>query len=328
MASSKQLSTKYEADCQYLHHFFSGNSGSSNARRVVEIFTQRNVEELKLIRGTYYGLYNHDLLHLLSRMKTTLARVAYLRACEPSNRDAELIRNSLFGKNLDLDVLIEIVCTRSSSELISIKLAYHARYYSDLERDVSSKTNGNIKEILLAVMNSSKYSGGKVDKSMAMCDSKTLYEAIESGKYIDQRCITLLLKQRSSDQMKAILFSYKQLYGQEFSKFLKKDKCGEFGRQLRVAIRCIQFPEKHFAKQLRKTLKNSDACEVIIRTIVTRSAVDIKQINEAFTKKTGWTLETLIRNEFNNSSSQNDKVLYDLVGDILVALVKHSRRVH
>ncbi|XP_020082878.1 annexin D7-like isoform X2 [Ananas comosus] len=315
MATSKQLAKKYEADCQYLHHLFSGYSASRDeARAAVEIFTHRNTEELKLICQAYRALYSCDLFHLLTRHNTTFARVAYLRASEPSNLDAEITREALFGTALNTDVLIEIICTRSSSELVSTKQAYQARYNSNLERDVSFKINA---------LNSNKYNGGRVDTSMAMCDAKTLYEAIESGKYIDQRCIILVLSQRSTDQIKAILSSYKQLYGREFTKFLKKEKCGEFGQLLRGVIQCIQFPEKHFAKQLRKRLKAGDAREVLIRTVVTRSEIDVRNINRVFTAKTGWTLESVIRNEFSNSSSYNDKLYYS-VGDFLVALLEQS----
>lgn len=87
-----------------------------------------------------------------------MQRVAYLRASEPSNLDAEITREALFGTALNTDVLIEIICTRSSSELVSTKQAYQARYNSNLERDVSFKINGNIKEVIL-VLSSVNYQG-------------------------------------------------------------------------------------------------------------------------------------------------------------------------
>ncbi|KAG1342408.1 putative inactive receptor kinase [Cocos nucifera] len=304
--------------------FVKGNGASSDPRKVLEILTQRKTDELKLIRQTYRALYNHDLLHVFSLRDNPFSRVAYLHASEPPERDAEIVRGALFARSLDTDTLTEIICTRSSLELSSAKQAYQARYNSNLERDVSSKTIGNLKQILLAILNSNFYDGGRVDTSMAMCDAKTLYEAIESGKYIDQRCIILIISQRSTSQIKAILSSYKHLYGHEFMKFLKKEKCGDFGRQLRIVIRCIQFPEKHFAKQLQRKLKNGDAREVLIQTVVTRSEIDIKHINSAFATKTGWTLESLIRNEFNSNSCSNTDEVYSLAGDFLIALLKHS----
>lgn len=76
-----------------------------------------------------------------------MQRVAYLRASEPCVRDADIARDALFGRRLNADVLIEVVCTRSSAEVALIKQAYQARYSTSLERDVSSRTNGSLSEV-------------------------------------------------------------------------------------------------------------------------------------------------------------------------------------
>lgn len=149
---------------------------------------------------------------------------------------------------------------------------------------------------------------------MAMCDAKTLYEAVGSGRYVDQKSIISILSQRNTSQINVILSSYKQLYGYEFMKFLKKDKCGEFGQHLRVVIGCIQSPEKQFVKHLQAALKAGNGQEALIRIVVSRSGIDVRQINSAFSAKTGWSLESLISNEFNDGFVRN----------ALIALVKHS----
>ncbi|PKU74899.1 Annexin D6 [Dendrobium catenatum] len=103
-------------------------------------------------------------------------------------------------------------------------------------------------------------------------------------------------------------------------KFLKYYNSGEFGIQLRAVIRCIQFPEKHFEKQLRRAMVTGDSQEVLIRTLVTRSGIDIKNIDRVFSEKTGWSLEGLIRNEFNCSSHENS---LGWVRDALISLLKN-----
>ncbi|XP_020255451.1 annexin D7-like [Asparagus officinalis] len=301
-----------------------GNGSSSDQSKIVEIIAHRNTEELKFVRQTYSFVYNQDLLQLLSQKSNLFTRVLYLQLSEPHNRDAEIIRRTFSGRSLDLSILTEIICTRSSSDLRIVKEAYHSRYNADLRQDISYKMSGILKEILVAVLNSSNYSTARVDVSLSMCDAKTLYEAVGSGKYVDQNSIISILSQRSTCQIKSILSSYKQLYGHEFIKFLKKDRCGEFGKQLRVVIRCIQSPEKQFAKQLRAALKTGNAQETLIRIVVTRAGTDIRQINATFTAKTGWSLESLIRNEFNNSSCYNTDGAYSLVGDVLIALLRRA----
>ena len=49
-----------------------------------------------------------------------------------------------------------------------------------------------------------------------MCDAKTLYEAMESRVFVDWKSVISLMSERNTGQFKAILSSYKELYGQEF----------------------------------------------------------------------------------------------------------------
>ncbi|KAK9110661.1 hypothetical protein Sjap_018721 [Stephania japonica] len=319
--SSTQFSKKYEIDCQYLHHLLSGVH-ATNPQSLVEIFASRSLQEIRLIRQRYSSLYNQDLIHLLSnsRRDNILYRLAYLRMREPHELDAEIIRDSLFGTRVDLNTLIEVVCTRNSAELQAVKQAYRSRYNLDIEQDVSLKASDSA-----LVLRSSRNFGAKVDTSMAMCDAKTLYEAMESGKYVDQRTITSLMSQRSTAQLNSVLVAYKQLYGHDLSKSLKRNKCGEFGKDLSIAIKCLQYPEKYFSKKLRKATNNFDSREALIRIIATRSDSDIKSINNAFVAKTGSSLDNLVRREFSATRSRNsdgaDKI-NKLVAEILVGILK------
>ncbi|KAI4296347.1 hypothetical protein L6164_036313 [Bauhinia variegata] len=316
-SSSRQSAKQHELDCQHIHHYISGNAACNN-QRLLQIMLQKKFHEFKFIRQTYFALYSQDLHHVLSiaQRNKPFAKAAYLRMSEPQERDAEIMRNSIFGGSLNLNTLIEIICTRSSSDLQCIKQTYRSRYNSDLEQDVHVTVKGGYREILMAVLNSTRYYGCKVDTSRAMCDAKTLYEAVESGKTIDQKTILSLLSQRNSGQLRAILGCFKHLYGHEFSKSIKQSKCGQFGRELRIVIRCMQSPEKFFAKLLR--MKSGDARELIIRIVVTRSEIDIKLVSKAFAAKTGISLENFIRREFNSTKDKKNET----VVSFLVSMIK------
>lgn len=178
-------------------------------------------------------------------------------------------------------------------------------------------------------MSSSSYHGGRVDATMAMCDAKTLYEAVEIGRHVDQRCILQLLRHRSGDQLRAVLASYRRLYGQELARALKRkgdNGRGEFARLLRAALRCAQFPERHFARAVRAALEGGGggaaAREALVRAVVTRAGVDVRRVNQAFAAKTGWTMESVVRNEFGGAGAR--KVDDGLVGDLLVELLKQA----
>ncbi|KAI7993034.1 Annexin D1 [Camellia lanceoleosa] len=97
--------------------------------------------------------------------------------------DAEIVRKALWwGWRVNLSTVIEVVSTRSSSELHSIKQTYSFRYNSEIEEDIAHKTNGNFKEILLTVVKSSGKYGGRVDMSMAMYYSE-LMQRYDNAKH-------------------------------------------------------------------------------------------------------------------------------------------------
>lgn len=159
-----------------------------------------------------------------------------------------------------------------------------------------------------------------------MCDAKTLYEAVESGAFVDWKAVISLVSERNSGQFKAILASYKELYGQEFSKFLKCNKCGRFGKELRVVVRGMQYPERFLAKQLNRARQNSNAREVVARIIISRSEVDLKSISNVFAAKTGWSLGNLVRKEFNAAGGRNRHAskANALVAEFLLGLLLRS----
>lgn len=70
---------------------------------------------------------------------------------EASERDAEIIRAALFSSNADLNTIVEIICTRSTSELKSCEQTYQIMYNSKLEKDVSNKTKGSMREVSFAL---------------------------------------------------------------------------------------------------------------------------------------------------------------------------------
>ncbi|XWS39706.1 hypothetical protein CRYUN_Cryun18bG0078000 [Craigia yunnanensis] len=158
-------------------------------------------------------------------------KARYKKAKEGAPQD--FLQVQVSGKESKLARESEVQQKEPSSELLKIKHAYQTRYNSDLEKDLTMKVNGGYKEIMLAVLKSCHNYGGKADMSLAMCDAKTLYEALESGKNVDKKTITSVLSQRNNGQVRATLSSYKQLYGHEFGTPLREANVGNLERNFR-----------------------------------------------------------------------------------------------
>lgn len=66
---------------------------------------------------------------------------------DPPERDAYMANEAtkLFTKNVW--VLVEIVTTRTTSELFHVRQAYHARFKKSLEEDVAQHTSGDVRKV-------------------------------------------------------------------------------------------------------------------------------------------------------------------------------------
>ncbi|XP_031493091.1 annexin Gh1-like [Nymphaea colorata] len=302
MEASQVISQRDQLDCHVLHSFLSCN-GASNCESLKELLTKRSTEDLNRVVEAYRATYNQDILHQLCNIqrRNNFLSLVHLQMMEPRERDAKLLRDALHGPALGSDILIEVFCTRSSSQLQCIKQAYRSQYNRNIEQDISLKAHSTLKEVLTALSSINGAEGSTVDVSMGMCDAKILYEAIESGASTDQRTILSVLTRRNIEQLRTILHCYEQLYGHHISKFLKQKRHGEFGRTLSSVTRCISYPEKHYAKQLKdmwvkRRLATEPATDLMIRVVVAKSGVNIGEIRSAFSKKSGGTaLETAVR---------------------------------
>jgi len=67
-------------------------------------------------------------------------------------------------------------------------------------------------------------------------------------------------------------------------------------------------------------MKSADARETLIRLVITRSEIDIKDIDKAFAAKTGSSIENLVRREFNGHKDQTGGI----VARILIGLMKQN----
>lgn len=92
-------------------------------------------------------MQSNAIFFLFDKLIFLVKRLAYLRVSDPQSRDAEILRRVLVAGSINLGTLIEITCTRSSSELHYIKQQYYSRYQSDLELDISMKVSSGFKEV-------------------------------------------------------------------------------------------------------------------------------------------------------------------------------------
>jgi annexin D len=65
-----------------------------------------------------------------------------LRLMHPWERDARLFKEALLKEPKQINVIIEVACTRSSEELLGARRAYHSLFEHSVEEEIASYVHG------------------------------------------------------------------------------------------------------------------------------------------------------------------------------------------
>ena len=280
-------------DCERLRKAFEG--WGANEKLIIEILGHRTAAQRALIRQTYTQLYEEDLLKRLeSEASRNFERAVLLWVLDPADRDALLAHEAIKKWSPKNTSLLEITCARSSTELWMVRQAYHNRYKKSIEEDIASHIHGDFRKLLVALVCSYRYEGPEVDMRIAKSEAKQLHEAIQDKAFNHEEIIRII-STRSKAQLNATFNHYKDEYGHHINKALKDKTLEEFQDALRIVIKCICCPEKHFAKVSRLSIdKLGTDEEGLTRVVVTRAEIDMKGIKEQYFKRTSKTLEHAI----------------------------------
>jgi annexin D len=66
---------------------------------------------------------------------------------DPATRDAMILRQSLSGDRIDLTAATEIICSRTPTQIQTIKQIYNSRFGAYLEHDVTLHTSGDHQKV-------------------------------------------------------------------------------------------------------------------------------------------------------------------------------------
>ena len=73
---------------------------------------------------------------------------------------------------------MEIACTRSSSELLGARKAYHSLSDRSMEEDIAANIQGSERKLLVALVSAYRYEGPKLNEDVVKSEAEILYKAI------------------------------------------------------------------------------------------------------------------------------------------------------
>ncbi|EFJ12441.1 hypothetical protein SELMODRAFT_124402 [Selaginella moellendorffii] len=300
-----------QQDCQALHHAFKGFG--CNEKHVIQILAHRNYLQRRELVNAYRSMYGEDLLRRLEKeLHGKLEQAVLLWMMEPAERDAVLLRDAMKGLGTKDKTLIEIICSRTPSQLYYIRQAYQTKYHRSLDKDIHSDTSGDYRKLLLAFASGQRPEGPHVDMHLADADARELYRAGEGRLGTDESTFIRIFSTRSAAQLHAAFAAYKHLYKRDIDKAIRRETSGDFEDALRLIVKSVTRPGRYFAKVLYGSMKRMGTDDsTLIRVVVTRAEQDMQYIKADFYQKYKKPLESMISGD---TSGNYRHFLLSLVG--------------
>uniref|UniRef100_A0A8C2QFU3 Annexin n=1 Tax=Cricetulus griseus TaxID=10029 RepID=A0A8C2QFU3_CRIGR len=248
----------------------------TNETAIIEVLSIRTSEERQQIKQKYKGKYGKDLEDVLKgELSGNFEKTALALLDRPNEYAARQLQKAMKGLGTDEAVLIEILCTRSNKEIVAIKEAYQRLFSKSLESDVKGDTSGNLRKILVSLLQGEPPLGGGTTRPP--CNARG-------------RIGTL----RAHHGWALSL----QLIGKDIEESIEEEASGDLKKAYLTIVRCAQDLEGYFADLLYKAMKGMGTDEeTLIRIIVTRAEVDLQGIKAKFQEKYQKSLSDMVRSD-------------------------------
>jgi len=283
-----------DADCDALKKAMKGLGTDENA--VIEVVCNRSWEQRTEIEKVYKAKFGKDLeakvksetsgnFHrVLKRLLRTPTELAAYELRKVMERDAE-------------DVLIDTICTKTTSELEEIKQQYLQDTGRNLEDDVKAKSRNNL---LLNFLKTEKKSDSYPDWIQAAVDSKAVNDAVlaKSGADVVDHLKSMLCS-LSYSQLQATFVMYHNVYKARLIESVERlvPEGSESSTLLKI-MNCIGNISFYFASRLNKAMKGAGTNdETLLRIIVARCDFDLTAICEEYQQVYGRSLASDVESE-------------------------------
>ncbi|GAB6024231.1 Annexin A6 [Chamberlinius hualienensis] len=266
---------------------------------IVDILANRTNEQRMEIALEYKTAFGKDLIKNLKSELGGHFEDAVMALMTPREKYlAECLHKAMAGAGTKDRVLIEILCSATNKEIHKINEFYKELYKRELEKDITGDTSGYFKNLLVAINCGNRDESKEVSHDKAKKDAEALYQAGAKKWGTNESIFSKIIVSQSYPQLRAAFAEYEKLYNHTIESVIKKEMSGDLQNGILALVMCIKDKEKFFAEQIQQATKGMGTKDhTLIRLIVTRSEIDLKEIKEEYHKCYGKALEAIIKSE-------------------------------
>ncbi|XP_067114652.1 annexin A1-like [Osmerus mordax] len=280
---------------------------------IITMMVQRSNDQRQKIKEVYKQSTGKDLTDALKWALTGhLEDVVLALLMTPAQFDAHHLRKATKGLGTDEDVLVEILATRTNSEINEIKKTFKEVYKTDLEEVIKSETSGDFAQALLSLLKATRDESSYVDDDRARRDATALFEAGENVKGTNVSVFIDILTSRSGPQLSRAFQKYSDISDTELPKALVMELKGDIEDCLIDIVKCAWSTPAFFAEKLHLSMKGAGTSEAALnRVLVSRSEVDLRKVAEEYRSMYGRSLQEAVAAD---TKGYYEKILVALCG--------------
>ena len=300
-----------EKDAEALRNAMKG-IGTDEAA-IIKVIANRTNDQRQKIKLAYKTAYGRDLIDDLKSELRGKFEDAVLALFEtPIDFDCRELNKAMKGAGTDEDTLIEIIASRPNWMLKKIKDRYKELYKKDLESAVSSEVRGDLKRLLVSLLQANRSETTKPSDSECEAKAKELFNAGEGKWGTDESTFNKIFTMSSPMELALIARHYHKLSGHTILQAISKEFSGDMKKLLNTIVYAIISPSEYFATRVNQAIKGWGTNDsLLIRVLVTRDEIDMPQIKQYYKQLYGKDMLADIKSD---CSGDYQKLLIELAG--------------
>ncbi|KAK4875051.1 hypothetical protein RN001_011473 [Aquatica leii] len=299
------------ADAEILRKAMKGFGTDEKA--IINVLARRTNSQRLEIAVQFKTMYGKDLIKdLKSELSGRFEDLIVALMTPLPQYYARELYNALSGLGTDEDCLIEVLCTLSNHEIMTIRTAYQTTFGSSLERDLRGDTGGHFKRLMTSLCSAARDESGVINQGQAAADAQQLLNAGVLQWGTDESLFNMILCTRNYNQLQLIFDEYQRIAGHDIEQAIKGEFSGDIQQGLLAIVRAVRNLPGFFAKRLYQSMVGMGTNDgQLIRIIVTRSEIDMGEIKQHYAAMYGKDLAAAIADDV---SGDYKKCLLALIG--------------
>ena len=288
---------QYKKDAAVLKKAMEG--WGCNENEIVNLCTARNNADRLKIADIFKNVYNKDLIkELESELSGDVKKTVIGMFRSFLDYDCHELMAAMKGVGTDEDALIEIIGSRDCKQLVKIKERFKELFKIDLIEEVKDETSGDLQKLLVALLECNRRQDDIIDESKLNKDIANLFDAGEGTWGTDESTFIKIFAQRSHAELRYINNEYYKCCGTSLKDVVESEFSGDTKNLLITILHSILNPVDFFATKIRNACKGMGTDDTtLIRVLVSRDEIDLKDIKAIYHEKFDLTLYDEIKDE-------------------------------